>query len=63
LGAPDDKGILHWVVDKCTVHGVLDFRRCEVCGFRCYCVALDVIRNPDVRDELTHEYFWSNDPR
>jgi hypothetical protein len=60
LGFPDDKGVLHWVIDDYTVHGVLDFRRCEVCGLTCYCVALDVIRNRNVSDELTHDYFWSN---
>jgi len=57
------KGVVHWVVDGCTVHGVLDFRRCEACRQSSYCVALDIIRNPNVSDELTQEYFWSNKPR
>jgi hypothetical protein len=59
LGMPDDKGILHWVIDGYTVHGVLDFRCCERCRKSSYCVALDLIRNPNVSDELTHDYFWS----
>jgi hypothetical protein len=62
LSIPIDKGFVHWIIGGCTVHGVLDFRRCEACGAGCYCVRLDLIRNPDVRDELTHEYLWSNKP-
>jgi len=63
LDYPAAKGFLHWVVDQYTVHGVLDFRRCEACHRVVYCVTLDVIRNPDVSDELTHDYFWSREPR
>jgi hypothetical protein len=62
LGIPVDQGFVHWIIDSYTVHGTLDFRRCEACGDSCYCVRLDLIRNPDIRDELTHEYLWSNKP-
>jgi hypothetical protein len=64
LDEPVEQGYVHWVVDGYTVHAVLDFRRCmnKKCGDSAYCVGIDLIRNTDLRDELTHEYMWNKKP-
>jgi|NGEPerStandDraft_6_1074524.scaffolds.fasta_scaffold29431_2 hypothetical protein len=63
LGIPAEKGVLHWVEGGYTVHGVLDFRECEACARRSYAVSLGLIKNPDVTDQWSAEYFWSNEPK
>jgi hypothetical protein len=63
LDTPIKKGVVHWAAHGYTVHCVLDFRQCKSCGLSSYAVTLALIDNPDVGDEWSNKYFWSDRPK